>query len=282
MLQSRVDKISNVALDNDNENENENDLEITAEDNIYLDIVHEEEHQGNDGSEQIEDDVDDGEAEDVAIVLHLHEEEHLSESEMVKIEESYMVETFDYVETNEQQQPLELELEQPQNADNQPAVVRSKKQQYGHHVCEICDRLFTRKSTLEQHRNTHTGEKNFSCTKCNAKFTRKAHLFIHLRIHNNDKPYVCEVCKRGFVKSSDLLRHRRVHSDDRNYHCTECPKRFKRSADVATHMRSHTGEKPYVCADCQKSYTSHSSLKKHWLSVHAGGGEKLSSFTCVE
>lgn len=131
--------------------------------------------------------------------------------------------------------------------------------------CEQCGRMFSRKSTLDQHRVTHTGEKKFVCLQCDKHFTRHSHLLIHMRIHNNDKPYICEICSRAFVKSSDLIRHRRIHSDARNYKCTLCPKRFKRSTDVVTHMRSHTGAKPYSCSTCNKSYTSHSSLKKHLL-----------------
>lgn len=134
--------------------------------------------------------------------------------------------------------------------------------------CEECGRVFSRKSTLDQHQTTHTGIKHFSCTSCHSMFTRKAHLRIHMRIHDNIKPYVCEVCQRGFIKSSDLLRHRRIHSDEKNFECKVCAKRFKRSADVLTHMRSHSGLKPYNCNFCDKSYSSHSSLKKHKLGTH--------------
>lgn len=197
------------------------------------------------------------------------------DSEDAIIEEDHLdVEELKYQISIEDEEVIFVEnYSQHMQMDNETSSVAvlepvKKKQNSSKHLdreCEQCGRKFSRKSTLDQHRVTHTGEKKFVCLQCDKHFTRHSHLMIHMRIHNNDKPYICEVCSRAFVKSSDLIRHRRIHSDARNYKCTICPKRFKRSTDVVTHLRSHTGAKPYSCNVCSKSYTSHSSLKKHIL-----------------
>ncbi len=120
---------------------------------------------------------------------------------------------------------------------------KKKGRKQTNHQCDECGRVFTRKTVLDQHKNTHTGIKNFSCDICKSLFTRRSHLSIHMRIHENSKPYICEICSRGFRKSGDLARHRRIHFADRNYPCTMCDKRFKRATDVTSHMRTHTKAK---------------------------------------
>lgn len=122
-------------------------------------------------------------------------------------------------------------------------VQRKKVRKETKHQCDECGRVFTRKTVLDQHKNTHTGIKNFSCDICKSLFTRRSHLSIHMRIHENSKPYICEICSRGFRKSGDLARHRRIHFEDRNYPCSMCDKRFKRATDVTSHMRTHTKAK---------------------------------------
>lgn len=41
------------------------------------------------------------------------------------------------------------------------------------YICEICSRIFNKMNNLNQHRLTHTGEKNFSCDICKGKYTTK-------------------------------------------------------------------------------------------------------------
>lgn len=80
-------------------------------------------------------------------------------------------------------------------------VLKKKVKKQTNHQCDECGRVFTRKTVLDQHKNTHTGIKNFSCDICKSFFTRRSHLSIHMRIHENSKPYICEICSRGFRKS---------------------------------------------------------------------------------
>lgn len=138
-------------------------------------------------------------------------------------------------------------------------------------TCDICGAHFSRKTTMRQHRLSHSKTKNFCCDLCGQKFTRRAHLVCHKRIHLQQRPFACPHFGKSFVKASDMERHRLVHSSVKRFACTVCDKRFKRSTDVNTHMLTHTGRRPYRCkihANCEKSYTSFSSLKKHIAAVH--------------
>lgn len=245
--------------------------------------------------ESNEDDIDGNESSDRLVEeyvipsemnVHIKDDDKSNEEEY--LEKDQIIENSDSVDEESQDNYTEenMEIYDEQNDDktieiiisdedqgNDPILMatndqnkqqpRRNRREPSKNKCEDCGREFSRKSTLIQHRITHTGVKNFSCQQCERLFTRKSHLKIHMRIHTNQKPYICEICSRGFTKSSDLLRHQRVHSVDRNFPCLTCGKRFKRSADVLTHMRTHTGAKPYKCKFCNKTYTSHTGLKKH-------------------
>ncbi|KFM57928.1 Zinc finger and BTB domain-containing protein 46, partial [Stegodyphus mimosarum] len=43
---------------------------------------------------------------------------------------------------------------------------------------------------------SHTGEKPHMCEVCNKVFTKKGNLTQHYLIHKTEKPHVCNVCQR--------------------------------------------------------------------------------------
>lgn len=60
-------------------------------------------------------------------------------------------------------------------------------------------------------------QKKHKCKICDKRFTRPSSLQTHMYSHTGEKPYACEAegCGRHFSVVSNLRRHRKVHKCDR-------------------------------------------------------------------
>lgn len=60
-------------------------------------------------------------------------------------------------------------------------------------------------------------QKKHKCKMCDKRFTRPSSLQTHTYSHTGEKPFTCEVhgCGRNFSVVSNLRRHRKVHKGDR-------------------------------------------------------------------
>ncbi|KAM0799247.1 hypothetical protein BDR22DRAFT_324998 [Usnea florida] len=60
-------------------------------------------------------------------------------------------------------------------------------------------------------------QKKHKCKICDKRFTRPSSLQTHMYSHTGEKPYACEAdgCGRHFSVVSNLRRHRKVHKTDR-------------------------------------------------------------------
>lgn len=59
-------------------------------------------------------------------------------------------------------------------------------------------------------------QKKHKCKICDKRFTRPSSLQTHMYSHTGEKPFACEVegCGRHFSVVSNLRRHRKVHKND--------------------------------------------------------------------
>ncbi|XP_052805435.1 zinc finger protein 37 homolog isoform X2 [Mya arenaria] len=134
--------------------------------------------------------------------------------------------------------------------------------------CTICKK-FVKKSYLNSHIITHTGETPFRCEFCNKGFNVRSNRNVHRRIHTGQRPHDCELCEKSFRQAGQLEYHMRFHRGEKPFLCPWCARSFRNSSGLTTHQRTHTGEKPFSCDVCQRSFSTSTSLKTHRV-THSG------------
>lgn len=71
--------------------------------------------------------------------------------------------------------------------------------------CKLCDREFSRRSTLNQHMNNHSGAKPFRCQYgCDQSFSTKPGMAQHHSRYHDAPKYQCEVCSKMFYSPGQL------------------------------------------------------------------------------
>lgn len=73
--------------------------------------------------------------------------------------------------------------------------------------CTVCGKQLLKKSNLERHFRSHTGEKPYECFTCHKRFTRKDILVNHLRTHTGEKLFECIICGKRFSDKRNLNSH---------------------------------------------------------------------------
>ncbi|CAK8686505.1 unnamed protein product [Clavelina lepadiformis] len=148
-----------------------------------------------------------------------------------------------------------------------PTIVKNDKRK--HFCCTVCDKSFTKKSSMTRHSKTHTGLRLYQCEICCKSFPRNNTLKHHMKVHTEERPYQCKVCFKTFSYNSNLKRHMKAHNGERPFQCEICYKSFSQSNNLRTHMNIHTGEHPYQCEVCSKSFSQSNHLHAH-MKVHTG------------
>ncbi|XP_011300166.1 zinc finger protein 41-like isoform X2 [Fopius arisanus] len=135
--------------------------------------------------------------------------------------------------------------------------------------CPQCDRKFTRRSVMEDHKNTHSGKTPQTCTICHKKFRTYAARWAHVQRHGSNG-FFCDYCQKKFLNKRHMKSHIMSHRppEEWEYICEVCDARFPQKFRLTNHKRKHTGEKKYLCDICGSKFGQKSNLDKHMRNLH--------------
>lgn len=137
-----------------------------------------------------------------------------------------------------------------------------------------CTKAYFKQSRLNEHKQTHTGERSHKCEEegCGKTYYRRSHLVAHMRTHKKpeEKPFVCprQGCGKHFWTASHCKRHEESHDRAEEHACEHCEAVFAKANQLRDHVAdAHmpAGTKPWLCKHegCGKSFAMKQQLKTH-------------------
>ncbi|XP_063921648.1 zinc finger protein 43-like isoform X1 [Zophobas morio] len=153
-------------------------------------------------------------------------------------------------------------------------------------MCEVCDRMFTSKEQLKEHKLTHETmpvlesaesaeeeetKKKFSCKLCDKHYAGYAGLWDHNRKkHPENKlggsgnfPKKCKYCDKVFVTGGSYWMHKQMHERNNQKKQLE-PPQLQVSTEEETN--EDDSESYHTCKRCFKVFSTRSNLKNHMKS----------------
>ena len=130
--------------------------------------------------------------------------------------------------------------------------------------CGVCGKEYAKKTRLDEHMRSHTGERPFVCAYpgCNAAYMRSSHLAAHSRTHRDpsEKRFSCEQCDRSFWTAQHLHRH-----------VLSCHTPGASCGAVAADLGDSAISGLYKCnvLECNKLFAKRKYLRQHIREVHA-------------
>lgn len=111
---------------------------------------------------------------------------------------------------------------------------------------------------------------SLTCPHCGMRCRCISYLQDHINSHTGERPHKCPTCKKGFKARKTLKVHMISHlpESERPHACFQCDRRYVTPEQLRVHERKHTGEKPYVCGFCDEAYSARNSFNWHMKHKH--------------
>jgi hypothetical protein len=158
-------------------------------------------------------------------------------------------------------------------------------------MCEICDRMFTSKEQLKEHKLTHEampvlesaeatepeGEnktKKFCCKLCNKQYSGYGGLWDHNRKkhpenkspHSGDFPKQCKYCDKVFVTGGSYFMHKQMHERNNQLAPKKQVEPPQLQGSTEEENNEDDSESYHTCKRCFKVFSNRYNLKNHMKS----------------
>lgn len=124
----------------------------------------------------------------------------------------------------------------------------------GTHTCVFFNKTFNANNALSEHYQAHINEKPHICDICDTVFSAKSSFRRHVRYHGIGATFSWNICKKMFnrVYRRRLKLHQMMHKGIKNHKCNHCGKEFVQISSLKIHLNTHKAETPFQCSLCQK------------------------------
>lgn len=137
--------------------------------------------------------------------------------------------------------------------------------------CTLCSKTFRYKRQLNNHMAVHAGlkEEKVQCTKCDKSFASQSSLNCHVKFAHDGVSYICKTCGKSYSSKGALVMHEHTHLETFPFICSVCGKGFYQRAHLKAHAATHSEDRTHACKECDKKFKTDCQLKSHYR-VHTG------------
>ena len=150
-----------------------------------------------------------------------------------------------------------------------PDYVSIARYEYNLEICDICQKSFTSKNELAEHKNRHTRNILYGCRYCSVVTASLIDTHKHMKKAHSDKPDASD-------KNSVIVHKNTSLGEDKDYFLKRNPYRIRKlhtskitSGTEIEEKMDATLSNVYKCAYCSLTFHYADTLKKHLETVHA-------------